>query len=115
MRRLVRTRMINESDKRLMLQVKNVVTRLVPDAEIVLYGSTARGTREPDSDYDILVLTGRKLSSEEEASLDAAVYDVELESEVVLSLIVYAQEEWASPRLSPSPYRKNVMKEGIIV
>lgn len=115
MRRLARTRIISESDKQLMLEVKDVVTKLVPDAEVVLYGSAARGTRQSDSDYDILVLTERKLSTGEYEVLDAAVYDVELAREAVLSLIVYSQEEWTSPMLRPSPYRKNVMKEGIVV
>ncbi len=36
MRRLARTRIISESDKQLMREVKEAVTRLVPDAEVVL-------------------------------------------------------------------------------
>jgi len=115
MRRLARTRIISESDKRLMLEVKDAVTRLVPDAEVVLYGSTARGRRHPDSDYDILVLTGPKLTSEEKRALQGAVYDVELARDVVISIAVCSREKWESSLLLGSPYRKNVIKEGIVL
>jgi uncharacterized protein len=115
MRRLARTRIISESDKRLMHEVKDAVTRLVPDAEVVLYGSTARGRRQPDSDYDVLVLTGRKLTFEERSALHGAVYDIELEREVVLSLAIYSQEQWESSLLKGSPYRRNIMREGVIL
>lgn len=115
MRRLARTRIISESDKRLMLEVKDAVTRLVPDAEVVLYGSTARGRRHPDSDYDILILTDRKLSTAEEDELDGAVYDVELVNDVVLSLAIYSREQWESSLFRGSPYRNNVVKEGVVL
>ncbi len=65
-----------------------------------LYGSTARGERQPDSDYDLLVLTKRKLSHQEERMLHDAVYDVELRNDAVLSLVIYAREEWDHPRLA---------------
>lgn len=115
MRRLARTRIISESDKQLMLEVKNVVTELVPGAEVVLYGSTARGTRQPDSDYDVLVLTEPKLTSEEKRALQGAVYDVELARDVVISIAVCSHEEWESSFLQGSPYRKNVIKEGVVL
>jgi predicted nucleotidyltransferase len=113
MRKLSRCRRISEFDRQLMLDLKKIVESHVPDAEVILYGSAARGTREPDSDYDVLVLTPRKLSSKEEEELDAAVYHLQLEREVVLSAMVYAQTEWTHPIVLASPYRKNVIKDGI--
>lgn len=115
MRRLARTRIISESDKQLMLEVKNAVTSLVPDAEVVLYGSTARGTRQADSDYDILILTTHKLTSVEKRAIRGAVYDVELEKEAIVSLAICSREKWESAVLRGSPYRKNVMKEGVLL
>jgi len=34
---------------------------------------------------------------------------------VVLSVMVYASEQWQNPILQASPYRKNVIKEGIVL
>ena len=96
-----------------MQELKAVVARLVPDAQVRLYGSAAKGKRTADSDYDVLVITQRKLSPSEIRELDGAVYGMQLEREVVLSVAVYAQEEWNSPVFRASPYRRNVLRYGV--
>ena len=115
MRSLKRVRKISESDRQLLLELKKIVTTMVPGAEVILYGSAARGTRQPDSDYDILVLSRNRLSASEERALESAIYDVMLDRDVVVSTIIYAQDEWTRPLLQASPYSKNVLKDGILL
>lgn len=114
MRKLSRVRKLRESDRQLLLDIKDTVLRFVPDAEIVLYGSVARGTATPESDYDLLILTGRRLTSDEKRQMSYAVYDLELEREVVISLAIYARDEWQSPVFRASPFRHNVTRDGIL-
>ena len=47
-------------DIELLKQCKAAITDILPDAEIILYGSRARGDAHPDSDYDLLVLTDQE-------------------------------------------------------
>ncbi|MCE5323364.1 nucleotidyltransferase domain-containing protein [bacterium] len=115
MRKLSSVNIISEQDKQLLTELKNVVGEHVPDAQVALYGSAARGSAGPDSDYDILILTKRKLSSSRERELREAVYELGLNEQVLLSLAIYSKDEWKSPVFRGSPYRKNVIKEGIIV
>lgn len=115
MRSLSRVRRISEFDRQLLLDLKSIVESHVPGAEVILYGSAARGTRQPDSDYDVLIVTPGKLSSQEEEELDAVVYHLELDREVVLSALICAQEEWSRPMFRASPYHRNVVKEGIVL
>ena len=115
MRRLGSAKRVSERDKQLMAELKDVVARQVPGASLILYGSAARGKRAPDSDYDVVILTGRRLSSAEERLLDRAIYDLQVERGVVLSAAVYSEEEWRRPLLRASPYWKNVAREGILV
>jgi len=115
MRSLKRVRKISEFDRQLLLDLKSIVESHVPSAEVILYGSAARGTRQPDSDYDILVLSGKRLSSAEERALESAIYDLMLDRDVVVSTIIYAQDEWTRPLLQASPYSKNVLKDGILL
>lgn len=115
MRSLKRVRKISEFDRQLLLDLKSIVESHVPDAEVILYGSAARGTRQPDSDYDVLVLSRERLSTAEERALESAIYDLMLDRDVVVSTIVYAQEEWTCPVLQASPYSKNVLKDGILL
>jgi uncharacterized protein len=114
-RTLKRVRKLSQADKDLMSELKSVVLQLVADAQVMLYGSAARGHRSEDSDYDVVVLTRRRLSPEEARELDRAIYELQLERAVVLSVMVYALEDWESPILRSSPYRKNVLKDGILV
>lgn len=61
---------------------------------IVLFGSRARGTHRPDSDYDLLVV----VSTKDEALLDVlyeAVMDVLLEHGRLVSLKVFPEQEFA--------------------
>ena len=115
MRNLKRVRRISEFDRQLLLDLKSIVESHVTNAEVILYGSAARGTRQPDSDYDILVLSRRRLSSAEERSLESSIYDLMLDRDVVVSTVIYAQDEWARPIFQASPYRKNVLKDGIVL
>ena len=115
MRSLSRVRRISEFDRQLMLELKKIVTSMVPDAEVILYGSAARGTREPDSDYDVLVLSPSRVSSAEERALESDIYDLMLDRDVVVSTVVYAQDEWKRPIFQASPYHRNVRRDGILL
>ena len=98
-----------------MLDLKSVIVRFVPNATVILYGSAARGKREPESDYDVLVLLDEPAPKETLEEMRSAIYDLELEREVVLSVMTSTQEEWRSPLSRVSPYHKNVESEGVLL
>lgn len=115
MRRLDRVRVLTEPDKQLMRDLKSVILRFVPDATVILYGSVSRGKQGPESDYDVLVLRGPSVSKQTLEEMDSAIYDLELDREVVLSVMVSTREEWDSPLMSVSPYHRNVVNDGVLV
>lgn len=49
-------RIKNTADIYLLRRIKKLVHEIVPDAQIILYGSRARGDAHANSDYDILIL-----------------------------------------------------------
>jgi predicted nucleotidyltransferase len=112
-RRLEDITTLTEDEKQMLREVKAAVLRHQPNAEVILYGSAARGERGPESDYDVLVLVGRPLSVGEEDEIDAAVYEVELARGAVLSLMFYGVDEWGSALVSATPYRRSVEREGV--
>jgi len=84
-----------------------------PKAEIYLYGSRARGDNRPDSDWDILVITPKnKVTFDYESELRDPIYDLELESGEIISLIVYSKLDWTN-KMTYSPLFSNIVKEGI--
>ncbi len=68
---------LSRGDKDLLAKVKEITQGLLPGAEILLYGSVASGISDAESDYDLLVLTDKPLSREEERRVDDAIFELE--------------------------------------
>lgn len=102
-------------DIALLKQCKAAITEIVPDADIILYGSRARGNARPDSDYDLLVLTDQETDLDLEDNLRAAVFNFQLEYDVLLSVFAYNRSQWNSPLYRAMPFHKNIEREGTMV
>ncbi|NJM93408.1 MAG: nucleotidyltransferase domain-containing protein [Cytophagales bacterium] len=93
-------------------RIKKIVLAKDPLAKVYLYGSRARGTMKPDSDWDLLILLNKdKITSEIERSVTSPLYDLEFEIGEVISPLIYSQTEWKT-KYSVTPFYSNVMKEG---
>ena len=59
-------------------RIREVLHRVAPDAQALLYGSEARGEAGPDSDIDLLILLdGEKMTLEEEEAITLPLYELE--------------------------------------
>ena len=115
MKRLEDVAVIPPSDKDVLREIRQAIRRVVPGATMYLYGSGARGTREPDSDLDVLLLTETPLSHDEENALADAVYELELARGVVVSTIQYERAEWDAPLTRATPFRTRVEAEAVLL
>ena len=99
--------------KAILNRIKAGISGKDPEAEIYLYGSRARGDNRADSDWDILVITSRKkVTLEYETELRDPIYDIELETGQIISLLVYSELDWKT-RMPYSPLFSNIKKEGL--
>lgn len=113
MKTIEQTNVVSEEDKTLLREMKKVIGGVVPTAEVLLYGSVATGTRGPESDYDILILTDEPLNKDERCRIERQVLDLELARNVILSTIYHSKGEW---RLRASlPFHDEVEKHGIVL
>ena len=93
-------------------RIKGIVLDKDPSAKVYLYGSRARGTVKPDSDWDLLILLNKdKITTEVERNVTSPLYDLEFEIGEVISPIIYSEKEWYSKH-SVTPFYSNVMREG---
>ncbi len=100
---------------RLSKQVKETVLEIEPTAEIVLYGSRARGDSGTESDWDFLVLVDGPVDDARVDRIRHRLYEIEWESGQVLSSIVRSREEWSSQPLNNTPFHRNIELEGIVL
>jgi len=92
--------------------IRSYINAIDPTAEVILYGSRARGDERSESDWDILVLTDYPVDLNKERIFRNKLYDLELETEEPFSIFVYSKTDWLS-RQSITPFFHNVSVEGI--
>lgn len=97
----------------LLSKVKETVLRLEPSAEVVLFGSRARDDFRDYSDWDFLVLVDGPVDSVRTDRIRRVLFDIELDTDQIISSIVRSRQEWNSPRYAVVPLHKNVAREGI--
>ena len=92
--------------------IRKKVKETDPNAEIILYGSRARGDEREFSDWDILILTNYPISYKEEQKFRHNLYDIELDTGEIISTFVYFKNDWQGKH-SVTPLFYNISKEGI--
>ena len=104
-----------ESNKRAALEefLSRIRERLsLQITRIRLFGSEARGEATEESDIDLFIVV-KSYSKELEASILDEAYELNLKHDVVITPLVYGEEEVNSPLFQITPFYKNVMEEGI--
>lgn len=99
----------------LLKQVKEGVKEVEPAADVILYGSRARGDSRAESDWDFLVLVDGSVDDERVDRIRHRIYEIEWESGQILSSIVRSRDEWDSCPLSTTPFHRNVGREGVML
>ena len=111
MKTIEQTYRISEQDKALLSQIKRLILVVAPTAEVLLYGSVAKGLQGPESDYDILVLTDEPLSANSKRNIERQILGLELAHDVVLSTLYHSKAEWR--RRATLPFHNEVEKHGV--
>lgn len=94
--------------------IKITLHSVAPDAQIILFGSQARGDEKPESDWDILIIVDdKKMVRSEYDKLTYPLYDLGWEMGAHFSACVYSKSEWENRKFTP--FYKNIEKEGILL
>jgi predicted nucleotidyltransferase len=93
-------------------KVKKQIKTHDPEAQVLLFGSRARGDYHTDSDWDFLILVSDHLYSKAfKYQLWDELYQLELQYDVVITGLIHAKGEWAKRKITP--LYETIAKDGI--
>lgn len=115
MRTLEEIKVLSKNEKEALSELKSQLKQRIPDAEIILYGSKARGDSEELSDIDLLILIDKKVDRKLKEKIVDIRYDIELKYDVVFGLVIENKNFWDSSLANAMPFHKNVEREGILL
>jgi len=103
------------ADAELLKRCKKAIRQVVPDADVILYGSRARGDADEYSDYDILILVNGFADVALDKKFVEKIFPLELDSGAVLTLMTYSRQQWDTPLYRAMSFHKNVDREGVML
>src|SRR6185436_10084934 len=86
---------MNQKEKNILQMIKERIKRKEPSADIILFGSHARGQASKDSDWDILILLNQpSVNRLLEKEYRNELFEIELEIEEPISTFVFSKSQW---------------------
>jgi predicted nucleotidyltransferase len=100
--------------KDILLKIKEHVAELEPSAEVLLYGSFARGDQGPGSDIDLLILLpeGDRVGYDQGMPIKSPLYRLEWSVGRTISPLVYTRKVWFERHMG-TPFFYRVQQEAV--
>jgi predicted nucleotidyltransferase len=106
---------MNTKEQHIINLIKSKIKEKNSKADVILFGSHARGEAHNDSDWDILILLDSlNVTRETEKEYREELFDVELEVGEPISTFVYSKNDWET-RHSVTPLYKSIKRDGILI
>jgi predicted nucleotidyltransferase len=95
-------------------EIKQAVMLVDISADVILFGSRARGDYRDESDWDVLVLTDKTADLALKRKIIGNILQVELQHSIGVSVIVRNRLDWEH-RHSITFFYKEVEKDGVLL
>jgi len=103
---------MKQKDNNIAKRIRTSIETIDPKAQVIIFGSRARGDAKDESDWDILILTGYPVTTEIERSFRNNLFDLEIETGEVFSTFVYHKQIWDTKH-KVTPLYRNIKREGV--
>jgi uncharacterized protein len=106
---------INDTIKKAADEINAEMFKCFDINSVILFGSTARGDNDEESDIDLLVLTKNILTREQRHVITHIVFNINLHYGTNFSTTVVDIDSWESGLYSVLPIYNEVRKDGILL
>lgn len=104
---------MNIKEKHITDLIKAKILLKNPMADVILFGSHARGESNKNSDWDILILLNQHhVNRLIEKEYRDEVFDIEIEIGEPISILVFSKNDWEQ-KYKATPLYQNIKREGI--
>ncbi len=110
---LSRMEKINPSKAGLLAACAAAIRQVAPEAEVILYGSVARGEDTPESDIDLLVLVPQEVTYEVRRKIRDQIFEVELAHDEIIATTIQQNTKWNAAPLNLMPLHRAIAREGV--
>ncbi len=101
--------------KDILKKIKKSITSIVPNADVILYGSYARGEEKEESDIDLLILLDKdRVTWVDEKKVSYPLYDIEFDIGKIISPLILSKKDWKNRHVI-TPFYENITNEGIVL
>ncbi len=106
---------MNQKERNIVSLIKGRIIHKDPTAEVILFGSHARGQAGVNSDWDILILVNiPKMNRNIEREYRDELFDVELDIGAPISALVFSKLEWETKHYI-TPLYQNIKNDGVLI
>lgn len=92
-------------------KIKLKVQQYDPTAEVILFGSRARGDHRAESDWDVLIVTDHEVNRAYKNKIQDILYELQLEYEISIDSLFRNKMDWKLP--TSIPVYNEIKKEGV--
>lgn len=103
------------NDDKIVELIKKTAHELLPDAEVLLFGSRARNEDSSDSDYDILLITNSNLSPKEKLPIRTEIRKSLLLLGIRSDILIQSKSEVDKKKKLPGHIVRKILREAIML
>ena len=94
-------------------QIQTLKREIIPNDELILFGSQARGDEKEDSDWDLVVIVDKPKGNlfEDFSTYAYPFSEIGWDYGVCINPLFYTKEQWEQSEIFP--FCQNVTREGI--
>lgn len=105
---------MNHFDNHILKRIKTSLLQIDDEAQVILFGSRARGNSHKESDWDFLFLTSQQVNLKLREKIAKSMLPIELDENIAIQIVPKNKQEWETKYVI-TPLYKNISKEGITI